>query len=69
MLIACAASDVKVNGGDVVEFGNRYISVLATTGHRYVYPFNMIIFPFFTGDALLEKSDYNGYVKKRILTQ
>lgn len=64
--IAGAASDVKVNDGDIVEFGNRYITVLSTPGHT-VGCLSFVLDDLssvFTGDALLVRgcgrTDFQG---------
>jgi sulfur dioxygenase len=61
-----ASSDIKVNDGDKIEFGNRYVTVLATPGHTEECQSFVLddLSSVYTGDALLVRgcgrTDFQG---------
>jgi len=64
--ISGALSDVKVGDGDIVEFGNRYVTVLSTPGHTEGCLSFVLddLSSVYTGDALLVRgcgrTDFQG---------
>ena len=61
-----AVADIKVNDGDTIEFGNRFVTVLATPGHTEGCLSFVLddLSSVFTGDALLVRgcgrTDFQG---------